>query len=50
MPKQPAVKQPIGRTGNASIMKQGHTTDGRHGSNPDMKVKGGNNVRDLNAK
>lgn len=50
MPKRPAVTQPIGRTGNASVMKQGQTTDGRHGSNPDAKVKGNANVRDLSAK
>lgn len=50
MAKRPAVTQPIGKTGKAPIMKQGHTTDGRHGSDPGVQVKGGNNVRDLNAK
>lgn len=38
------------KTGNASVMRQGHTSDNKHGSNPNAKVKGGSSVRDLNAK
>lgn len=34
-------------TGRAQIKKQGHTANGRHGSEPNVKVKGGNNVREL---
>lgn len=46
MPNTPT----IGKTGNAPIKKQGHTTDGRHGSDPNKGVKGGRSVRDLTAK
>jgi hypothetical protein len=35
---------------NAKIVKQGHTTSGRHGDNPDMQVKGKTSVRDLGIK
>lgn len=37
-------------TGKATVTKQGHTTDGQHGSNPQAKVKGRSGVRDLSAK
>lgn len=37
------------KSGNAQIKRQGHTTDGRHGSSPDKRAKGGK-VRDLKAK
>lgn len=30
------------------ITKQGHTTNGKFGSDPQSKVRGGNAVRDLN--
>lgn len=49
MPNQPAVKQPTSG-GSAPIVRQGHTSSGKHGSDPNMKVKGGNSVRDLTVK
>lgn len=50
MPNKPAVTQPLRKTGSASIDKQGQTTNGRYGSNPDARGKGSPTVRDLNAK
>lgn len=41
---------PLNNSKGANIMKQGHTTNGKFGSSPDMKVKGGDSVRDLNVK
>lgn len=41
---------PVQNGKGASIMKQGHTANGKFGTSPEMKVKGGNSVRDLNAK
>lgn len=41
------VMQPVGKTGSATVNKQGHTTDGQHGSNPNAKVKGRGTVQDL---
>lgn len=38
------------KTGNASVMKQGHTTSGKHGTDPNAKVRGGNSVRELKIK
>lgn len=38
------------KTGSATVIKQGHTSDNKHGSNPNAKVKGGSSVRDLSAK
>ncbi len=32
----------------ATIIKQGHTTNGKFGSDPNVKVKGSSAVRDLN--
>lgn len=32
-----AVSKPIGKTGNAPIIKQGHTTTGQFGNDPDAK-------------
>lgn len=37
-------------TGKANVTKQGHTSDGQHGSNLNAKVKGRSGVRDLGAK
>lgn len=34
------------KTGNANIVKMGHTTDGKHGSDPSFKPSN-DNVRDL---
>lgn len=42
----PNTKRPSG-TGNAPIIKQGHTTDGNFGSDPMIKGKGQRPVRDL---
>ncbi len=33
---------------DTTIIKQGHTTNGKFGSDPMAKVRGGNAVRDLN--
>jgi hypothetical protein len=30
-------KKDVGKTGTAPIIKQGHTSSGRHGDNPDVK-------------
>ena len=35
------------RTGSAPIKRTGHTTDGRHGSDPNAKVRGGGSSRDI---
>lgn len=35
------------KTGNAPIVRQGHTATTKHGSNPNMKVKGQEKPRDL---
>lgn len=32
---------------NANLVKQGHTTDGRHGSNPSIKGPGVGKVREI---
>lgn len=50
MPKQPAVKQPLGRTGSANIVKQGHTASGDFGDEPNLKARSGRNPRDLGVK
>lgn len=36
------------KAAGANIIKQGHTTNGKFGSNPNAQVRGGNAVRDLN--
>lgn len=38
------------KTGNAPIIRQGHTATSKHGSDPNMKVKGAQTPRDLKAK
>lgn len=35
------------KTGNAPVKKQGHTHDGKHGSDPNMQVRGGTSTTDL---
>jgi hypothetical protein len=35
------------KTGNAPIVRQGHTATTKHGSDPNLKVRGGNSPRDL---
>ncbi len=49
MAKNPAVTQPIGKTGSAPIIRQGHTASGRFGDDPNLKgnVK---SARDLTVK
>lgn len=37
-------------TGNAPIQKQGHTTNGQFGSNPQAQPKGRGSARDLSIK
>lgn len=37
-------------TGNAQIKKQGHTENGRFGSDPDLRVRGGQTVKELSVK
>lgn len=37
-------------TGNAPIVRQGHTASTKHGSDPNVKVKGSTTTRDLNIK
>lgn len=37
------------KTGNAQVVKQGHTHDGQHGSDPFKQVKGRGGVVDLKA-
>lgn len=44
MADQASIKS---NTGNAQIIRQGHTTDGKFGSSPDRKVKGASSTRDL---
>lgn len=44
------LKKIQSKTGNATIVKQGHTTDRQFGSNPDAKGKGRKPVTDLNPK
>lgn len=46
----PAVSKPLGKTGSASIVKQGHTATGRFGDEPMAKSKTTGNPRDLSAK
>lgn len=38
------------KTGNAPVVKTGHTASNRFGSNPDAKVRGSVTSRDLSAK
>lgn len=48
MADKPAVTQPISsKTGSATIKKTGHTAGKNFGTNPDAKVRGGNQSRDL---
>lgn len=42
--------QAIRSTGNAPIVKVGHTTNGQHGSDVNAKPKGRQTSRDLNVK
>lgn len=37
----------VSKSPQTTIIKQGHTTNGKFGSSPDAKVKGGNAVRNL---
>lgn len=37
-------------TGNASVVKQGHTATSKHGSDPNLKGKGEQKPRDLKIK
>lgn len=42
------MKQDIGsKTGSAPIKRVGHTTDGRYGSDPNARVRGGTGSRDI---
>jgi len=43
-------KDSIGKTGNAPIVKVGHTTNGHFGSSPSPTPLTKNPVRELNAK
>lgn len=43
-----SVKKPTGKTGSASIDKQGHTTTGQYGSNPSPNQPTRKAPRDLN--
>jgi hypothetical protein len=45
----PNTQRPSG-TGSAPIKKQGHTTDGNYGSDPNFKGKGQRPPRDLSVK
>lgn len=38
------------KTGNAPIIRQGHTATTKHGSDPNMKGKGQSSPRDLKVK
>lgn len=42
--------QAIKGTGNAPIVKQGHTSNSQHGSDVNAKPKGRQSTRDLNVK
>lgn len=44
----PADITKTSKSAGAPIVKQGHTSNGKFGSDPNARVKGGNNVRDLN--
>lgn len=46
MPKSNMTSNP----GNANIVRQGHTTTGQHGTDPNIKGKGRKPVRDLKVK
>lgn len=50
MPKKPAVTQPVGRTGSAEVVRQGHTASGKFGDDPTMKGRALPEPRDLNPK
>lgn len=43
-------KPNLGKTGNAPIVQQGHTADGKYGSDPGAQGKGKRKVTDLKAK
>lgn len=43
-------KDMTSKTGNAPIVRQGHTATNNHGSNPNAKGKGQNTPRDLKVK
>jgi hypothetical protein len=45
----PNTKRPSG-TGNAPLIKVGHTASTKFGTNPNMQQKGDKTVRELNAK
>lgn len=38
----------VSKSPETTILKQGHTTNGKFGSDPMVKVKGNSAVRDLN--
>ena len=42
--------QAVSAPGNAPIQKQGQTTNGQFGSNPNAQPKGRSSARDLNVK
>lgn len=43
-------KEMTQKTGSAPIVRQGHTTNGNYGSNPNAKGRGQNKPRDLKVK
>lgn len=45
-----ALKKIQSKTGKATIVRQGHTTDRQYGSNPDARRRGKQDVTDLNPK
>lgn len=44
------TKSTLGKTGQATIDKQGHTTSGAHGTDPNPTSHAKNKTRDLNLK
>lgn len=48
MAKDYPVTKPLGRTGSANVMRQGHTASGQFGDDPNPKSTVKKAVRDLN--
>lgn len=50
MPTSPTNPSTSSDTGRADVKKMGHTAQKNYGSEPNVKVKGGHNVRELGVK
>lgn len=45
-----SADKPLGKTGNAQLIRQGHTEQGSFGQSTKLKAKGDRSSRDLNPK